>query len=227
MGIINIITISTILFLLTFSIVGIPLVIIYCVVVFSNARKREDLAYKKMKDTLMKDEEIIHQGLQLRAFSFEQRRQLIGITNSRIIILSRGLFGGFTMKDFQWKDLLDITLSENILPSYCGSKLSFKGRKGTHNINGVNSYIASEIYKKGQSEEQAWEEKNRIRKIEETRAAAGGVVLNTGNGNQGDHKKGASSMVEEINKAKKLLDDGTISDSEFNEIKSKILSSSY
>ena len=74
----------------------------------------------------------------------------------------------------------------------------------------------------GQFEEQAWEEKRRIRTIEEVRAAAGGVVVNNAPA-PSENKSGGNRMLEEIQKAKELLDSGAVSDAEFQEMKSKIL----
>ena len=73
---------------------------------------------------------------------------------------------------------------------------------------------------KAQYEEQAWEEKRRVRGLEETRAASGGVsigAMDRAGGVSGDR------MVEEIRKAKELLDSGAVSDAEFQEMKAKIL----
>ena len=76
------------------------------------------------------------------------------------------------------------------------------------------------MYAKAQFEEQAWEEKRRVRGLEETRAASGGVTVGMGAGAGG---AAPDRMVEEISKAKALLDAGAISDTEFQEMKAKIL----
>ena len=77
------------------------------------------------------------------------------------------------------------------------------------------------MYAKAQYEEQAWEEKRRVRGLEETRAASGGVMIGGGDGM--GPGGGADRMVEEIRKAKELLDSGAVSDAEFQEMKAKIL----
>ena len=80
------------------------------------------------------------------------------------------------------------------------------------------------IYSNAQAQEQAWEEKRRIRAIEETRAAAGGVYVNTGPTAAPEvGKKDTASLVDELISLKKLLDTGAITDVEFNEMKSKII----
>ena len=89
-------------------------------------------------------------------------------------------------------------------------------------VPGVPSAPAAQMYAKAQYEEQAWEEKRRIRGLEESRAASGGVTIGAG-GAPGGGGEGAERMVDEIRKAKELLDSGAVSDAEFQEMKAKIL----
>ena len=94
-------------------------------------------------------------------------------------------------------------------------------------------YIATEMYKVAQKEEQAWEEKRRVREMEETRAASGGVMF-AGGGIPSAQTPApqapqsseslSNSVADELIKLKKLMDQGIISDVEFNEMKSKLLS---
>lgn len=202
---------------------------IYWLAVFFGAPQRIAKAEKKLEDTLMQGETLVSQGMQQRPFAFFSRRKLVGITNSRIIMISRGLLGGFKMQDFQWKDLHDAKISENVLSNFCGSNLAFNAMNQDISVPGVENAAATSIYKKAQAEEQAWEEKRRIRGLEEKRAAAGGVIVNSGQAHSGYETagKGSISITEEIEKAKKLQDDGAINDAEFQEIKSKILSKNF
>lgn len=209
---------------------------IYLALVFLGSSKRKSHAIKRLKNTLVADEQLISYSIQLRVFAILlKRRNLIGITNNRVIFLRRGLLGGFNMLDMQWKDLRDVTISENILPNIFGSNLKFDFsysdkktgiKNGIAVINGIKSNDAMNIYTYSQREEQAWQEKRRIRGIEEKRAAAGGVFINpSALGNNLDTSQ--NSVIDEIHKAKSLLDSGLISDVEFNEIKSKILQRSF
>lgn len=210
--------------------------------VFANAEKRHGDALLKLQNTLMPDEVMRVTAVQLRPFALWNRRKSLGITDSRIIILSRGLLGGFAMRDIQWKDLQDAELNENVLPDICGSSLSFLYKKrdlgsvarrrhepalgGAPSlfVGGVPSDEARIIYAHAQAEEQAWEEKRRVRAIEETRAAAGGVYLNTGHGpERAPGTKDTTSLVGELTNLKQLLDTGVISDAEFQEMKAKII----
>jgi hypothetical protein len=195
---------------------------------FAGAQKREEKAQAALDRTLMRGEQLAAVAVQHRIFALWSRREIVGITNSRILILSRRILGGFTMKDIQWKDLEDATIDQNVLSGLCGSNLSFRhgnSKVGAVSVDGVPDDVATDIYAMAQAEEQAWEEKRRVRAMEEVRAAAGGVVVHTASGPAPTPAAPAGNrMIVEIEQAKRLLDMGTISDSEFQEMKSKILS---
>ena len=201
---------------------GIFVIPVYYLLVFRNSAFRAKKAEEKLQSALMKEELIIETGLQKRLYALLTRRKLIAITSSRIILIDRSLLGGFSMKDYQWKDLRDAKIYENILPKLCGSKISFSVNKFNSgiSIDGLSSKVAADIYVHAQSQEQQWEEKNRIRALEEKRAASGGAIFNV----EGTKSAPAGeSIFERLERAKNLLDSGAISDSEYQELKSKVL----
>lgn len=206
---------------------AVPLaVLLFCT--YAGAQVRAQKAEKIVQTTLMKDEQLLAQAIQHRVFALWGRRKTIAITTSRIIIITRGLIGGFKMSDIQWKDLKDAKLEQNVLDSICGSNLQFQhfnAGAGWMGVDGVRSDVASEIYSRAQSEEHAWEEKRRIRAMEEVRAAAGGVVVHAAPSAPAPMAPAPAGnrMLDEIQQAKKLMDQGIISDAEFQEMKSKIL----
>lgn len=205
--------------------IGLIVVAVWAALVFLGAEERAQKADATLKSTLMTGEQVTAQAIQHRVFALFRRRTVIAITSSRILTIQRGLLGGFKMSDMQWKDLKDVRLDQNILDGICGSNLAFDslilGHAGIA-VDGVPSQPASAMYAKAQYEEQAWEEKRRVRSLEETRAASGGVSIGAGLDGSGGGG-GSDRMVEEIRKAKELLDAGAISDAEFQEMKSKIL----
>lgn len=210
---------------ISFGIALIPLGILLFLT-FAGAETRAAKAEKIVKTTLMSDETVVAQGIQHRVFALMSRRVTLAITNSRIIIVRRGLIGGFKMSDIQWKDLRDAKMEQNVLDSICGSNLSFRHFNvgaGWMNVDGIDSDVASTIYSRAQSEEQQWEEKRRVRAMEEVRAAAGGVTVHTGHAPAATAAPAGNRMLSEITEAKKLMDAGVISDAEFQEMKSKIL----
>jgi len=204
--------------------VGLIALAVWAALVFLGAEERARKAEATLDSTLMSGEQVVARAVQHRVFALFRRRMVIAITGSRILTVQRGLLGGFKMADMQWKDLKDVRLEQNILEGLCGSNLAFDslllGHPGIA-VDGVPHQTAASMYAKAQYEEQAWEEKRRVRSLEETRAASGGVTIGAMDGAGG----GASSdrMVEEIRKAKELLDSGAVSDTEFQEMKAKIL----
>lgn len=204
--------------------------------IFGGANGRVDKGFAQLSTTLMREERLIVQAIQMRIFALWHRRLVVGVSNSRIIILSRGLLGGFTMKDIQWKDLTDAKIEQNILPDLCGSNVLFKHQNagvGIMQLLGIEHGLASEIYACSQEEEQAWEEKRRVRGMEEARAASGGVYVNTAPFSQTQEPTvpaiaakapAPNHMLNEIERAKAMFDSGVISDAEFQEMKAKIIS---
>src|SRR5687767_5736278 len=204
--------------------VGLIALAVWAALVFLGAEERAEKAQATLKSTLMTGEQVTAQAVQHRVFALFRRRTVIAITSSRILTIQRGLLGGFKMSDMQWKDLKDVRLDQNILDSLCGSNLAFDSLLLGHPgivVDGVPSEAASAMYAKAQYEEQAWEEKRRVRGLEETRAASGGVSIGAMDGGVGG--AGSDRMIEEIRKAKELLDSGAVSDTEFQEMKAKIL----
>ena len=213
----------------------IVLAVSYYYLVFRNQNERVKKANSKLLDYLMKDEAIIVKGLDTRPFAMFSRRQIFAITNSRIIRLKRRLVGGFDMLDYQWKDLKDAQISENVFPTITGSTLTFTFHANSDEPIEVypDIEVASEAYRHSQQEEQAWEEKRRVRDMEEKRAESGGVFigqasnpsqLNNSEIGSKDKQKRNVDIADELFKLKKLLDEGILSDAEFQEMKSKVLS---
>ena len=200
----------------------------------SGGDARAGQAPRLLAGTLMPGEEIVAEGVQRRVFALMKRRLLLAITSSRIIGVRRGLIGGFTMQDIQWKDLTDARIEQNVWASLCGSNLVFEHANPSvppMAIDGIDSPTASTIYARAQFEEQAWEEKRRVRSMEETRAASGRVVIHAPTAPPAPTAASATApvstvnrMLEQIGKAKELLDAGAVSDAEFQEMKAKIIS---
>lgn len=144
------------------------------------------------------------------------------------------------MMDRKWKDLRDAQMSENIIPGLSGTALSFSfidPPGGSMQLAGASPDDAAKVYTFAQSQEQAWEEKRRVRGLEEKRAASGGINFHGFPQQSGPSEPLNPTLISgktidvspsdivagEINRAKALLDSGSISDDEFQEIKSKIL----
>jgi hypothetical protein len=207
---------------------GLLLFLPYYWLVFVGGDARVEKANQKLQSTLMKDETVIASGLEKRLFALFGRRVMVAITSSRLIQIRRSQLGGFDMKDYQWKDLHDAQMSENIIPNIFGAKLVLIARTGNRDIgiDGLPSDVASAIYSHAQAQEQEWEEKNRIRDLEEKRAMSGASVVNVGgqSGASGASGGDKGDMFASLEKAKQLFDSGAISDAEYQELKAKIIS---
>jgi hypothetical protein len=220
----NILVFGTFWLLLALATYGTGLILLgpYFFLVINHSENREARAIDKLNSTLMKQEKVIVSGIQKRVFALWSRRDLVAITNSRMIKISRSLFGGFSMLDYQWKDLHDARFSENIIPNFFGAKVYFVGLKGVNiEIDGLPSSIASAIYSHAQAQEQEWEEKNRIRALEDKRAMSGASIVQVGNSNSDQSTE--LDIFARLEQAKKLYESGVLSDVEFHELKSKII----
>jgi hypothetical protein len=207
-----------------FSLIGIPFVALYIYLVFFRQAVRIRAGMEKCRAIMMIGEKVSVATKQLRIHALLHRRRIAIVTDSRFVRLDRGLFGGYDMVDFQWKDLRDATITENFLPNIFGSDVSFRLSSGELvHITGLKAVTASKVYAFAQRQEQAWEEKRRIRKNEDVRAASGGIYLNgTGGGVPGGGQ--STDVASELRNAKQMLDEKLISDAEFEEIKSRLLS---
>jgi hypothetical protein len=71
--------------------------------------------------------------------------------------------------------------------------------------------------------EQEWREKRRIRQMEEERARAGGIYMETPRA-PATPETAAEDPVERLARARAMLDQGLISEAEYDTLKAKILS---
>src|SRR5687767_1281067 len=99
-----------------FAVIG-AFALIYWAVVVRGTEARKAKAVEKLASTLMTNEQKLADAIQLRLCALTSRRLVVAATSSRVILIERALLGGFTMEDYQWKDLHDATLSENLLPN--------------------------------------------------------------------------------------------------------------
>jgi hypothetical protein len=95
-------------------------------------------------------------------------------------------------------------------------------------VTGLRKQEAQEVYRVCQTRAQAWREKRRIRELEEMRARAGGIQLgalggapasSVAAGNGGDN-----SLTARLQRAKEMRESGLLTDTEFEQVKAKILS---
>jgi hypothetical protein len=174
-------------------------------------------ALEKLSNLLVPGESVVAWTVQLRLFALLHRRTVVAATSSRFIVVRRGLLGGLQMTDFQWQDLKDARFREGIL----AAELAAAERNGASVIvGGLDKKSAQRVYVRAQTEEQAWREKNRIRDMEKMRAQSGGVQI----GAPVAPGAGGGDPAARLHHARSMLDQGLISDAEYETIKARIVS---
>jgi hypothetical protein len=233
LGIVAIVFFVVVCFILTVCLSLIPphflgiLVPIGLLFIFVGAEKRGQKALAQLNESLISEENVIASSFQKRPFSLFHRRFLVAVTNSRVIMIKRGIFGGFDNPNFQWRDLKAVTFAVNSIPSVGGANIKFThgGVQGLvpFVLKGMDVKSARAVYTCAQSEEQAWREKHRVRTMEEDRAKSGGFNNGPSPYQPAEVRPVGNRKLDDLKQAKELLDSGAISDAEYNEMKSKIL----
>ena len=185
-------------------------------------------ALARLQTLLVAGETLEAWAIQRRLFALTHRRQVVAATSNRLISLRRGLLGGFEYTDFRWQDLS----SAHIRVGVFGATLSLvterqsdlassQAPNATLVFAGLEPEQAQAVYRICQAQDQAWREKRRIREIEELRARSGGVQI-SGGGLPAAGAAGGDAM-QRLEQARQMLAAKLISDSEYEQIKARLL----
>lgn len=154
---------------------------------------------------------IVVQGLAYALLKF-QRRSFVAATTNRLIFVQRSLLGGFAMTDLAWQDIANAHISEQLL----GATITARTTAGyLVGFGGLQKSHAQALYVQCQTQEQVWREKNRIRQLEAHRPAyarAGLAATAT-----------PDDVASRIQKAKSMLEQGLITEADFEGIKAKAI----
>ena len=185
----------------------------------------------QLRSVLIAGETLEAWVIQRRAYALTHRRVLIAATSGRLIVLTRRLLGGFEVTSVRWQDLEEVTLRVGMLAAELSVRagkatdLASMGAAGAQRVEfqGLRKEQAQAVYRICQAQDQAWREKRRVRELEELRARSGGIQVMSAPaaaaaGFEGD-------AVRRLQEAKQLLDARLITDSEYEAIKAKIVSS--
>lgn len=171
--------------------------------------------------------------VQRRLFALTHRRSLVFATSGRLIGMTRGLFGGFTPQDVRWQDVKDARIrvgifsAELTIEALSSPDLAISGGTRTVSFYGLRKDQTQAVYRMCQAQEQAWREKRRLRELEELRAKSGGIQLGTSvvsSMPQQTQSDGADATTR-LQQAKEMLEKGFITDSEYETIKARVVSS--
>jgi hypothetical protein len=184
-----------------------------------------------IESLLIPGERLESHAFQRRLFALTHRRIVVGATTGRLIAVHRGLISGFTVQDIRWQDLRDAQLQVGIFGSTltvtadAGDDLAGgAGAPRVFSYTGLRKDQAQVVYRACQFQEQAWREKRRVRELEEMRAKSGGVHLGTvpgGSASAGDD--GGRSPQARLQRARQMLEEGLLTDAEFEQVKARIL----
>jgi hypothetical protein len=197
----------------------------------ANEDMRIQDALAQLRALLVPGETMGAYAVQRRLFALTHRRVVVCATSGRFISLSRGIFGGYVPYDVRWQDLDDASISASIfgadltITTLASDDMASRGRVGrTVRIAGLRKEQAQQVYTLCQAQEQAWREKRRVRDLDELRAQSGGVQIGAGlSGAAAGLASAAGDPTERLRKAKEMLDDGLITDSEFESIKARVV----
>jgi hypothetical protein len=185
----------------------------------------------QLRSVLINGETVEAWAIQMRLFALAHRRLLIAATSGRLIVLNRRLLGGFDVTTVRWQDLEEVTLRVGMLSAELAVRagkatdLASLGASGSQQVGfrGLRRSQGQALYRICQSQDQAWREKRRVRELEELRARSGGIQVTSAPAALG--AAGESDAVRRLQEAKQLLDARLITDSEYEAIKAKIISS--
>jgi hypothetical protein len=194
-------------------------------------------ALEQLQSVLISGETLEAWAVQRRAFALSHRRTLVAATSGRLICLQRALIGGFELRDLRWQDLEQVRLRVGVFSADLwvhaarAADLALQARSQAAQggrvleLRGLRTAQAEAVYRICQAQDQAWREKRRIRELEELRARSGGIQLASA-GASTPAGGAPSEAMRRLQEAKQLLDNGLISDSEYEAVKARILSAS-
>lgn len=185
-------------------------------------------AFSYLDSMLVAGETVQVSTVQRRLFALIHRRALVAATSGRLIGMTRGLLGGFTPIDLRWQDIKTAHIKAGIFGStltvtaLTQPDLASGGGMRGFQFSGLRKEAAQTVYRICQAQEQAWREKRRQRELEEMRAKSGGFQGSFGD--SGNSNGNGEGLTERLQKAKAMLDQGLITDSEYETIKAKVIS---
>ena len=188
-------------------------------------------ALTALRSLLIPGEELETHAIQRRMFALTHRRTIVGATSGRLIVVTRGLFGDYTPQDVRWQDLQDAQLRVGVFGATLSASVhgtaDLATAEGPHRVlrvDGLRKDQAGDVYRACQAQEQAWREKRRVRELEELRAKSGGINLAGGAAPAAAGDDGSQALAGRLQRAKDMLQQGLLTDAEFEQVKARILS---
>ena len=177
----------------------------------------------KVQDYCTSNEEVNYIAVQKKTIGLNFSPDCIALTNKRIIMIRPKSFGlSLDFRDFSWLSVADVHMKEGVF----ASTITVKTTTGdTDSMEDIPKAQARKLYRFAQEMEEKKREERRQRDLEDKRASAGGgIVVNAG---APQPQAAASAPVEDpmekLTKMKTLLDNGMITQAEFDAKKVELL----
>ena len=186
-----------------------------------------------IQSLLIPGERLETHAIQRRLFALTHRRLVVGATSGRLIAVRRGLISGFTTEDVRWQDLHDAQLQVGIfgatLTVSAGSGADLAGAEGgarrlglrrTPKGPGAGGLSRLPVPGAGVAGEapgaRAGGDAGQVRRRAPRRR---GRRRRRGRG----RRAGARSPQARLQRAKEMLDQGLLTDAEYEQVKARIL----
>ena len=178
----------------------------------------------KVQEYCTSNEEIQYIAVQKKTIGVNFSPDCIALTNKRIILIRPKSFGlTLEFKDFSWINVADVHLKEGIF----AATVTIKTTTGqSDSMEDIPKAQARKLYRFAQEMEEKKKDERRQRDLEDKRATAGGgIVFNAPTAQpQAPAPAPVEDPMEKLTKMKTMLDNGIITQAEFDAKKAEILS---
>ncbi|MFA0922881.1 PH domain-containing protein [Xanthomonas fragariae] len=174
----------------------------------------------KVSELLTRDEQVEYIAVQ-KKMMMNLSPDAVVLTNRRFIVVHPKLFG-MTFRDFPWREVLDVHMSEQML----GATIMCRTTQGSYaSIDSLPKKQARRVYAYAQQVEESAYEKRQQLEIDKLRASAGGVVVHapTAQGAALSAPPATDDPMQVLSKLKQLLDAGLVTQEEFDAKKVEVL----
>ncbi len=178
--------------------------------------------HPRVQELLTRDEEILYIAVQ-KPMMVSLSPEAVILTNRRFIVYRRTLTRKVKFEDHLWRHLEDARLDEGRMRATLTLQ-TIKGQKLT--IEHLPKEQARKLYAYAQEMEEKSHEERRQRELEDKRAEAGGVVVQTSpeSAQPTSSAPATEDPVEKLKKLKDMLEANLITAEEFEAKKADILS---
>lgn len=181
---------------------------------------------RDVNELLIEDETILYIAMQ--GMKAGIRKDAMIATDRRLLRYRPAMMGKFNLDDWPWNKVEEVRVNQGMMTSEFRFKL-INGAIGT--MGNLDKEQTRKLYAICQTKVHEWHEIRRQRQMEEDRARAGGVTVQTAFTPPMPQPVATplpaptEDPVARLAKAKALLDQGLISQEEYDELKAKIVAS--